>query len=147
LSATPFGTLAAVDKIQREVQLHYATLRFTGALFDALIPALAERASTVVDLARRPLLASFGADEIRESLLHLVLAGPALPMTCTTPPVKANEKSLYRLPLPYNRMILEQRISTKDPIVLAVPTSGMGLVVPVLEAILLRLMTEVHPSA
>ena len=43
----------------------------------------------------------------------------------------------------YNRMMLRERFATDDPIVLASPVAGTGVPVPVIEAITLRLLTEI----
>ena len=43
----------------------------------------------------------------------------------------------------YNRMMLQERFTTDDPIVLASPVAGTGIPLPVLEALTLRLVTEI----
>ena len=45
-----------------------------------------------------------------------------------------------------NRMMLEERFTTDDPIVLASPVAGTGIPLPVLEALNLRLVTEISRS-
>jgi len=52
----------------------------------------------------------------------------------------------HRVPWEYNRRILEQRLSTRDPVVLASPVAGGGVVVPTLQAVALRLTTGVAPA-
>jgi hypothetical protein len=46
----------------------------------------------------------------------------------------------------YNRAVLEQRLSPTDPVVLAAPVAGSGVVVPMLHAVALRLLTGVAPA-
>jgi Predicted methyltransferase regulatory domain/Methyltransferase domain len=149
LETTAFGTMVSEAQVKREDQLPSATLRFQSPLFDALIPALAAGAKVLPELLARPDLAPFDPAKIREAILHLVLGGQVFPMAGSTPelaPAEA-EEGLYRIPLAYNRMMLAQRLSPENPIILASPAAGTGLVVPQLEAISLRLLTEVEPAA
>jgi SAM-dependent methyltransferase len=146
LESTAFGTLLDAGRIEREARLPHRVLRFQAPLFDALIPALAEGASTMDELARRPDLASAGRDRIRESLLLLLVAGQVIPMARPAPPEPAPASALYRLPLAYNRMMLGQRLSAENPILLASAAAGTAMVLPQLDAISLRLLTEVAPE-
>jgi SAM-dependent methyltransferase len=146
LDATPFGTLAAVEQVKREVALPHCTLRFGGALFDALIPVLAERAATVPELASKPALAAFGADKLRESLLLLALGEQAVPMRALPRAPEALPGAGYRVPLAYNRKILEQPLSSARPIVLASPVAGTGVTIAMLHAVSIRLLAEVLPA-
>lgn len=145
LDATPFGTLTRAEPLEREVRLPHYTLRFAGPVFDALIPALSERSATVLELSRAPELAAFALERLRESLLHLALGERVVPMQRSTTPALAAEPGRCRAPLAYNRMILEQRLSAEIPIVLASDAAGTGLTIPMLEAVCLRLVTEVEP--
>ncbi len=150
LETTAFGTMVSAAQVKREDRLPSATLRFNGPLFDALIPALAEGAKTLPELLSRLDLATFGAAKVREAILHLVLGGQVFPMQGSTPPASPAEaeveEGIYRIPLAYNRMMLSQRLSPENPIILASPAAGTGLVIPQLEAISLRLLTEVEPA-
>src|SRR5262249_30605012 len=53
----------------------------------------------------------------------------------------------YRATSPYNRMILEQRLSSKSPVVLASAVAGTGISIPTIHAASLRLLTEIAPEA
>ena len=147
LDSTAFGTLVAGDKLQRELRLDHYTLRYQGPLFEALIPALAGGASTVAELAARPELAGFGEAKIRASLLHLLLGGQVVPMARSAPAVGAASAARYRVPLDYNRMILGQRLADKTPTILASPPARTGFIVPMLEALGIRVLTEIEPGA
>src|SRR5262249_31656008 len=57
LGDTPFA--AGESEIEREVRLPSSTLKFDGPIFDVLISAFSEQATTVSELARRPALAAF----------------------------------------------------------------------------------------
>jgi hypothetical protein len=146
LESTAFGTLVGEGQIEREARLPHRTLRYEGPLFDALIPALCAGATTVSELALRPELAAAGRDRIRESLMLLVLGGQVIPMARPAVPAPAPAAALYHLPLAYNRMMLGQRLSADNPILLASPAAGTAIVLPQLEAISLRLLTEVPPE-
>jgi hypothetical protein len=150
--ATSFGTLVGESEVLREVRLPHCTLRYQGPLFDALIPALAERSSTLAELASTPSLASFGVDRIQSALLHLVLGDQASPMQRSTP--RTSPATGYRghaglacVPLPYNRMILAQPLSVGSPVVLASPVAGTGFTLPMLQSVCVRLLTEIEPAS
>jgi SAM-dependent methyltransferase len=146
LESTAFGTLLGEGQIAREARLPHRTLRFEGRVFEALIPALARGAKTLSELALLPDLAAAGRDSIRESILLLLLGGQVTPMARSTRPSPAPAADLYRLPLAYNRLMLGQRLSPDSPILLASPAAGTAMVLPQLEAISLRLLTEVAPA-
>jgi SAM-dependent methyltransferase len=138
---TPFGLAEGVLPAQRDVTLPHHTLRFEGALFDALFAALAEGATTAESLAARPDLETFGAEQVRAALLRAVLGGHVVPMLRTT---NAKDKGAGRLRIPaaYNRMVLRGSLTTGSPIVLASPVTGTATSLPVLRAIAIRLLTE-----
>src|SRR5439155_14210499 len=127
-------------ELSRTVRLPHHTWDFTGPLFDALLPALASGAATVADLARDPALAPFGVERLRQAVLHLVIAGQASPMLRATRSAPA-PAGPYRVPLAYNRAALE-RLSPDRPVVLASPVAGTGLPFAVIDAVVLRLLTE-----
>jgi SAM-dependent methyltransferase len=134
--ATPFGTLVPADAVRREVRLRHHTLRYDGAFFDALITRLAEAPGTVSELAREGAIAPHGVDAIRDGVLRLLLGEQVMPMRSTPAPVPGD----------YNRAVLEQRLSTKNPVVLASAVAGTGIVVPTLHAVALRLLGGVPAS-
>ncbi len=147
LDSTAFGTLLAEDKLAREVRLGHYTLRYQGEIFDALIPALCSGAATVAELAGRAELAGFGAEKIRASILHLLLGGLVVPMARSAGAVHAARGARLRVPLDYNRMIITQRLADRNPTILASPLAGTGFIVPMLEALGIRVLTEVEPAA
>jgi hypothetical protein len=79
---------------------------------------------------------------VRDALVRLALGEQLSPTTAPTRAIAAPAGRL-RVPLAYNRMMLRERLSTDAPIVLASPLAGTGLAVPMLDAIVLRLLTEV----
>jgi len=136
LETTRFGTLTTPGHVKREVHLRHHVLRFDGPLFDALIERLGREAATVPELLNEPALAGYGAEALRPAVLRLLLGEQVAPM----------QAGSYRVPWEYNRRILEQRLSTRDPVVLASPVAGTGIVVPTLQAVALRLVTGVDPA-
>jgi hypothetical protein len=149
--ATPFGALLEDGPPARELRLPHFTLQFAGPLFDALLATLARGASTVGALAERPELAPFGARAIRDAILRLALGGLVWPMLEPTPsaPVSSlaeDEAALLRVPSAYNRMVLQQPLAKDSPILLASAVAGTGLSIPMLEAVAIRLLTEVPPA-
>jgi SAM-dependent methyltransferase len=136
VETTRFGTLAALEHVKREVHLRHHVLRFEGPLFDALIERLAGTPSSLPELLSDPALAGHGEEALRPAVLRLLLGEQIAPM----------QAGPHRVPWDYNRTILEQRLSTRDPVVLASPVAGTGVVVPTLQAVALRLMTGVAPA-
>src|SRR5262249_11363377 len=136
LERTRFGTLAPAEAARREVRLRHHVLRYEGPLFDALLARLAERPSTVEELARDTALRAFGREGIRDGVVRLLLGEQCAPM-----PERAEGVAAL-----YNRAVLEQRLSTSSPVVLAAPVAGTGVVVPTLQAVALRLITGVDPA-
>jgi hypothetical protein len=136
METTQFGTLAALEHVKREVHLRHHVLRFEGPLFDALIERLAGTPSSLPELLRDPALAVHGEEALRPAVLRLLLGEQIAPM----------QAGPHRVPWEYNRTILEQRLSTRDPVVLASPVAGTGVVVPTLQAVALRLMTGVDAA-
>jgi SAM-dependent methyltransferase len=155
-ASTPFG---APGGVQRDVRLPHYTLQFVGPIFDALIPALGAEACTAADLALRPDLAPFGATKIQAALLRLALGDQIHPMRRSTaavtlgdtpnPPAARVDGSARRLriPLAYNRMVLEQRLSRDSLVALASPVSGTALVLSKAHSLALRILTTVEPEA
>jgi len=148
--ATPFGAPAGASLVLRELRLPHYQLQFAGPVFDALIPALAEGAATVPELCRRPALAGYGAEKIREALMRLVLGEQVLPMTRSAPFAAVAgagaSAGRYRVPLAHNRMMLEQRLASANLIALASPLAGTGIALTTLQATALHLLTAVEPA-
>jgi SAM-dependent methyltransferase len=143
---TPFGALVATTQLQRELRLPHYTLQFTGPLFDALIAALARGAATARELAETPELAEFGVHRIGDALQNLTLGGQVSPMRARRPaplPSGGARGRRHRVPLAHNRAVLEQELSREHPLVLAAPATGNGVPLSMLEAVCVRLLTEV----
>jgi SAM-dependent methyltransferase len=136
LKETRFGTLAPAQHLRREVHLRHHVLRYEGPLFDALIERLAAGACTLSELAEERAFAGEGEEALRPAVLRLLLGEQIAPM-------QPGPRTVAR---DYNRMILGQPLSVQDPIVLASPVAGTGVVVPALQAVSLRLITQVDPA-
>jgi Predicted methyltransferase regulatory domain/Methyltransferase domain len=145
LDATPFGTLVSADEVTRDLPLPGGSLRFTGPLFEALIPALARRSSTLADLAGEPSLAAFGADRVRQAVLQLAMGKHVIPMALSSEGVGV-VASRYRVPSPFNRVVLTQALSRKSAVTLASPVAGTGVAISMLDAIALQGVTEPPPG-
>jgi hypothetical protein len=145
LESTTFG--APAGRILREVRLPHYTLQYVGAIFDALVPALTESPATVAELAARPELATFGATAIGDALLRLLLGEQIVPLArAAKPTIRTGCEGPYRVPLAYNRMVLGQKLASKNLVVLASPLSETGLVLSMVQAVALHLVTEVAPT-
>lgn len=145
LDQTPFGAPVEGVPAQRDVVLRHHTMHFEGAVFDALLSALAEGAQTGSALCARPELAPFGEGAVRAALTRLIVGAHAAPMQVSTR-TNVQDALMFTVPLEYNRMILQQPVASELPIVLASTVAGTGIAIPALTAIAIRLLTEVQPS-
>jgi SAM-dependent methyltransferase len=148
LDTTPFAL--PFGRVAREVKLPHFVLQYGAAIFDALAPALAGAARTAPELASRPELAPFGQAKIRDALLRLLLGDQVIPTrrsTLPAAPVADPRAARYRVPLAYNRMVLDQRPSRDSLVVLASPVAGTGFTLSTLQTTCLRVLTEIEPEA
>jgi SAM-dependent methyltransferase len=141
LESTPFGTLVPADQVKRDVPLASRSLHFSGPLFDAVIARIARRSSTVRELAREPSLATFDFDAIRQAVLHLILGADVLPVALGSTECIAIG-SRYRVASAFNRAILTQPLSNRAAVVLASPVAGTGVGLSMIQAVMLRALTE-----
>jgi SAM-dependent methyltransferase len=146
LDGTPFGTLVAAAQLQREVRLPDYTVKLAGPVFDPILEALAEKPTTAAELAARPDLASFGAQRVRDALVHVLLGEQVAPLRPGTPPLGPGGPARLRVPSAYNRMILAQLLGGEGTVVLASPAAGTGVVVSTVGAVAIRVLTEVEPA-
>lgn len=142
LDETVWGTIANPMPGARSVRLPHRTLELEGEGFEPLFAAFAEGATTLDALAQRPAFASLGREELRASMLRLVLAEHIVPMRSPTRSVAVSADAKYEIPSPYNQMML-RRPSTDAPIVLASNVAGTAFPISALEALALRAFTEV----
>jgi SAM-dependent methyltransferase len=140
---TPFGTMAVGAQIKREVRLPIYTLNFKEPIYDAVLGAISEGATTAMELAQRPKLLQFGQSRIGDCLQNLVLGSQVVPMRSAP---RAAPTRQYRLTLAHNHHVLEQALKGDAPLVLASPATTTGVTVSLVEAIALVLLTEVNPG-
>jgi len=129
----------------RELRLPHRTLRFMGALFDTLLPALDDGAATVASLAARPELAPFGSRRIGDALLRLSLGEHIAPMRQPTFALRTPIEGLLALPLAYNRAVVHDALARGASVALASTVLGNGVEISVVEAVAIVLLTEVAP--
>jgi SAM-dependent methyltransferase len=141
---TSFGALTSAEHFKRSVRLPVYTLDFTGPVYGALIPRLCAAPASAADLARSPELAGLGSQRIAQCIQNLCLGGQVVPMR---PPRAAPRRdAALRVASARNRAVLAEGIRGVGPLVLAAPATGTGVAVSLLEAIFLRLLTEVPPA-
>ncbi len=141
LDTTAFGTLVAAEDVTRELPLAERSLPFSGSLFEGIIATLAARSSTVPELAKVPSLATFGVEAIRKAVLQLLMGKDVIPMSSSAR-VSAADGSRYRIPSAFNRAVLTEPLSKDHRVVLASRVAGTGVGLSMLEAVLLRALTE-----
>ena len=146
LDSAHFGALGEEGPILRDVRLPHHTLHYAGAIFDVLIPAIEEGATTVAALAGRPGLMGFGVPRIRDAILRLLLSDQVAPMLgATSAPASPSDDAL-QVPLPYNRWVLHHGTSSESPVVLASTAAGNGIELSAVEGVAMVLLTDVAPE-
>jgi hypothetical protein len=140
---TRFGTTAPFAQLRRSVKLAPYTLDFSGPLYDALIPAIAEGAADVGELATRPKLQPFGAERVSFGLQNLAVGAQAVPMRRAS---KRTTAQRYAIPLAHNRAALARSLESDVPLVLAAPQTGSGVTVSLVDAMCLHLLANLEPS-
>jgi SAM-dependent methyltransferase len=146
LDSAHFGMLGEEGPFRRDVRLPHHTLHYAGAIFDALIPAIEEGATTVAALAGRPDLMGFGVPRIRDALLRLLLGDQVAPMLEATRAHVSKDDESLRIPVPYNRWVLHHGTSSESPVVLASTAAGNGIELSAVEGVALVLLTDVAPE-
>jgi hypothetical protein len=138
LDTTAWGLPTA--QVERVVRLPQRTVCLEGATFDALFAALAEGAATIPVLAERTGLA---LEDLRAAIARLVVADQAVPLLAPTRAAAAGD--MFGVPSVYNQAML-RRLSSDAPIVLASNVAGTAYPISALDALALRLFTEVAPG-
>jgi SAM-dependent methyltransferase len=140
---TPFGTLASLAQVKREVRLPFYTLEYKGPAYDGVLSVIAERPSTAMELVHRSALGGDGQLRIGDCLMNLALGGQVVPMrpVAAEAAAPARESARYMIPDPFNRLVLEEALTETGPLVLASPVTRDGVHVSLLEALSIRLVT------
>ncbi|MEO8801588.1 MAG: class I SAM-dependent methyltransferase [Polyangiaceae bacterium] len=141
---TLFGAMEGLPA-GREIRLPHHTLDFRSPLFDALFTAMGQGHAEAAALAQRPILAPYSAADVRAALLRSILGDCAGPMQNVDPITPSGGERLV-VPSAYNRMVLKQTPSSDTPFVLGSQVTGRGHSISPLDAICIRLLTEVPRS-
>jgi len=145
---TPFGTLAPLAHVKREVRLPFYTVEYKEPIYEALLAAIAEHACTAMTLMSVPELAALGQLRVGDCLQSLVLGGQVVPMAGAPAPAhvssggSSDDGKGLRIVLPYNELVLEEALAEEGPLVFASPVLGAGVQVSLLEALCIRLVTD-----
>jgi SAM-dependent methyltransferase len=137
---TPFGTMTAAANLKREARFSQYTVDYKTPIYDAVLPAISDRAATAIDLAQRPELVAFGQSRVGDAFRNLVLGGQVVPMRVEVRPIAVGGR--YRLRLTFNAGAIDEALRDEGPLVLASPTTGAGIHVSLLEAIALRAFVD-----
>ena len=147
LDSTPFGTLVAASRLERQLRLPRCTIPLDDPVFDAILRALAERPRSAGDLARLPALADLGGEGVRSALGTLLFGEQVAPLDPSTPPLAPVSPRRCRVPLAHNRRLLRETFPNKDTVTVCSPAAGMDLRMPLADAIMIRAVTEAEPGA
>jgi SAM-dependent methyltransferase len=143
---TPFGTLALLAQVKRDVRLPFYTLEYKGPIYDAILAVIAERPSTAMELVQGSTLGWDGQMRVGDCLLNLALGGQVVPMRpapplADAPSVPTSASTHYTLLDPYNRLVLEEALAETGPLVLASPVTRDGVHISLLDALCIQLVT------
>jgi hypothetical protein len=147
LDSNVFGALGEEAPFRKDVRLPHHTLHYAGPIFDVLVPAIEEGATTVAALAGRAGLTGFGVPRIRDAVLRLLLSGYLSPMTRPTSAGSLLPDAPLRVPSAYNQWVLHHGASGECPVVLASTAAGNGLELAAVEGVALVLLTDVAPES
>ncbi len=143
---TRFTSLVDPSRVKGKVRLPSCTLEFVGPIFESLIPAVAEHALSVPELARLPDLAPFGIESIRRAVLQLTIGEQLWPLHSPVPPLLPAGLGPFLPCHPHARFALEQPLSAGDRVVVASPATGTGIVLSPLEVVCLRALAIPHEN-
>jgi SAM-dependent methyltransferase len=138
---TPFGTLAPLAQVKREVRLPFCTLEYTGPTYDAILAGIAEQPRTAMQLVQGSTLGWDGQSRVGDCLMNLALGGQVVPMRPAEGAVPGATGTHFTLPDPYNRLVLEEALAETGPLVLASPVTRDGVRISLLEALSIQLVT------
>ncbi|CAN5769364.1 methyltransferase regulatory domain-containing protein [soil metagenome] len=142
LEGTAWGMLASAPPDDRTVRFRDRVLDFSGSPYDAILDSLAEGATTIGALAETRALASVGIEQLRAAIFKLAVGEAILPMMRSTRLVAAHGDDSYRVASPYNQMLL-RRLTADTPLVMIAPICGTAFPLSALDALALRVLTEV----
>lgn len=140
--ATPWGTTAHSLPEGCVVKLPHRTVSLEAPIYQAVFDVVARDAKTFAALSRDRALSAFSPAELREALVRLVATEQVLPMMQETKATAPNEDGRFEIPLPYNQTML-RRLSPDMPVVMASTTCGTAFPISTLEALAMRVITEV----
>ncbi|MDB4940961.1 MAG: Methyltransferase [Labilithrix sp.] len=140
LKTTTF-TLPRGIPADRSVSFPHARLGLDAPIHGALLAALDGEPRTGAELAARPELEAHGEAEVLAALTSLLVADHVAEARdgAATPPATGR----VRVPLAYNREVLDRALVSAAPLVLASPRLGTGVPITVVRAVALRLRAEV----
>ena len=144
LDATVWGSLANVAPTVRAITLPERTVDLAGATFDAIFDVLVAGGATVAQIVERT---AHSHDDVRHAITRMLIAEQILPFSTPTAPrtTSSDGRGRYTIPSPYNQRMVKH-LSSDSPTLLASPVVGTALTISALEALALRMVTEVAAS-
>jgi SAM-dependent methyltransferase len=141
---TRFGTMTDAPSIKREAKLPFFTIDYGGPQYEVILDALAASPQTAMQLALRPELAQLGQSRIGDCLQSLSLGGQVVAMSPA--PSREGDGSRFALSLAHNRVVLDEACDEVGPLVLASRATQTGVRISLIEALALKLLSDVPPS-
>ena len=126
----------------RTVELPHRKLEIDDTAF-AVLARLSRRSATIAELAAAE---DASIEKVRGAIRQLLVAQRVIPLKDdVAAPSLGAEESRYQLSLPYNQMMLRSN-AVDRPTVLVSPAAGTGFPISALDALALRILTEVAPA-
>ena len=145
LDETPWGTIADPKAGERVARLPQGTVSLDGPVYDAIFAALADGTVTIPELAGRPDLAGTSREELRKSIVRLLVAERIAPRSAPSRAVVASPDGRFTVPSVYNQMML-RRLSSDLPVVMTSTLAGTAFPISALEGLAIRAFTEAPPE-
>jgi SAM-dependent methyltransferase len=145
LDTTTWGSLDHAMPKETTAKLSHRAVPIDAPAVQALLASVIERSATLEELAERPELATFGIERLRAALLKLIVTEHVVPMQCAPRPRPPTDATRFVVPSPYNQMMLRQ-LAADMPVAMTSVPAGMALRVSRLEALALRVFTEIAGS-
>jgi len=145
LDETPWGTIASPNAGDRSARLPHRALSLEGPVFDAIIDALRLGTVSIAELMAHPELARLPVEELRASIVRLVIAERIAPRSAPSRATVADPDAAYCVPSVYNQMML-RRLASDLPIVMVSTFAGTAFPISALEGLAIRVFTEAPPA-
>ncbi len=144
LDSTPWYAPHHAARELRSVELRHRTVSLDAPLIDGLNSALEDGPVVLRHISHLEAFAGIPMEKLRAAIMKLIVVERVIPLAAAARPRVTAER--YVLPSTYNQMIIK-RVSTEMPLVMVSTTAGTAFPISALEALAIRVITEVSVQA